>query len=68
MAKYSDNLISLLMDKRRKDPEGFRKYLPDVADMLPGTIATLNLQLTLRPDRKGTRLSSRWAERDAGPP
>ena len=35
MAKDTDSLISLLQAKRRKDPKGFRKYLPDVADMLP---------------------------------
>lgn len=35
MPNQSDRLISLLQSKRRKDPKGFRKYLPDVADMLP---------------------------------
>ena len=35
MAKDTDRLISLLQSKRRKDPKGFRKYLPEVADMLP---------------------------------
>lgn len=35
MSTESDRLISLLQAKRRKDPKGFRKYLPDVADMLP---------------------------------
>ena len=35
MPKESDQLISLLQAKLRKDPKGFRKYLPDVADMLP---------------------------------
>lgn len=35
MAKDTDRLVSLLQAKRRKDPKGFRKYLPDVADILP---------------------------------
>ena len=29
------HIIDLLQDKRRKDPDGFRKYLPDVARLLP---------------------------------
>ena len=35
MPKKSDRLISLLQAKRRSDPKGFRKYLPDVTDLLP---------------------------------
>ena len=35
MAKDTDHIISLLQAKRRRDPKGFRKFLPDVADMLP---------------------------------
>ena len=35
MPKKQDQLISMLQAKRRKDPKGFRTYLPEVADMLP---------------------------------
>lgn len=35
MSIQEKRIIELLQAKRRKDPEGFRKYLPDVADLLP---------------------------------
>ena len=35
MTTEEKRIIDLLQDKRRKDPDGFRKYLPDVARLLP---------------------------------
>ena len=35
MSKKSERIVSLLQAKRRRDPKGFRKYLPEVSDMLP---------------------------------
>lgn len=35
MNTQEDRIIELLQSKRREDPKGFRKYLPDVADLLP---------------------------------
>ena len=35
MAVQEKRLIELLQAKRREDPEGFRAYMPDVAEMLP---------------------------------
>lgn len=35
MSIQENRIIGLLQDKRRKDPEGFREYLPDVAELLP---------------------------------
>ena len=28
-------IVELLRTKRREDPKGFRKYMPDVAELLP---------------------------------
>ncbi len=35
MPKKKDRLISLLQAKRRKNPKAFRKFLPEVSDILP---------------------------------
>ena len=35
MSTQEKRIIDLLQAKRRKDPDGFRKYLPDVARLLP---------------------------------
>ncbi len=35
MSTQEKHIIDLLQAKRRKDPDGFRKYLPDVARLLP---------------------------------
>jgi hypothetical protein len=35
MSIQEKRVIDLLQAKRRKDPEGFREYLPDVAELLP---------------------------------
>ena len=35
MSIQEKRVIDLLQSKRRKDPEGFREYLPDVAELLP---------------------------------
>ena len=35
MSTQEKRIIDLLQAKRRKDPDGFRKYLPDVASLLP---------------------------------
>lgn len=35
MTATEQHIIDLLQAKRRKDPDGFRKYLPDVARLLP---------------------------------
>lgn len=35
MALRDDRLVELLQAKRRKDPDGFREYLPDVDELLP---------------------------------
>ena len=35
MSIQEERVIDLLQAKRRKDPEGFREYLPDVAALLP---------------------------------
>jgi len=35
MSAQEKRIIDLIQAKRRKDPDGFRKYLPDVARLLP---------------------------------
>ena len=35
MSTQEQHIIDLLQAKRRKDPDGFRNYLPDVARLLP---------------------------------
>ncbi len=42
MSTQEKRLIELLQDKRRKDPEGFQKYLPGAVELLPKTFPKTN--------------------------
>ena len=44
MAVQGKRLIELLQAKRREDPEGFRAYMPDVAEMLPDQSSSRTLK------------------------
>ena len=57
MVTQEQLIINLLQAKRRKDPDGFREYLPDVAMLLPDP-----LPMPVKPSRAEFTLTERERE------